>query len=50
MVFFGKLFNKGKFPEIKNFYKKLKSKFDDSFYLEIQRHGDDNELDLKNLI
>jgi DNA polymerase-3 subunit alpha len=42
--FFGKLFNKGKFSEIKNFYKKLKSKFDDRFYLEIQRHGDDNEI------
>jgi len=42
--FFGKLFNKGKLLEIKNFYKKLKSKFDDRFYLEIQRHGDDNEI------
>ena len=42
--FFGKLFNKGKLLEIKNFYKKLKSKFGDKFYLEIQRHGDDNEI------
>ena len=42
--FFGKLFNKGKLTEIKKLYKKLKSKFDDRFYLEIQRHGDDNEI------
>lgn len=42
--FFGKLFNKAKLSEIKNFYKKLKSKFGDKFYLEIQRHGDDNEI------
>ena len=42
--FFGKLFNKGQLSEIKNFYKKLKSKFDDRFYIEIQRHGDNNEI------
>ena len=42
--FFGKLYNKGKFSEIKKFYKNLKSKFEDRFYLEIQRHGDDNEI------
>ena len=42
--FFGELFNKGKFSEILELYKKLKSKFGDRFYLEIQRHGDQNEL------
>ena len=41
---FGELFNKGKFSEIFELYKKLKSNFGDRFYLEIQRHGDQNEL------
>ena len=41
---FGELFNKGKFSEILKLYKKLKSNFGDRFYLEIQRHGDQNEL------
>ena len=41
---FGKLFHKGKFPEIIDLYKKLNKKFDDSFYIEIQRHNDHNEL------
>ena len=40
---FGQLFNKGKFDEIKELYSKLKLKYDNSFYLEIQRHGDPNE-------
>ena len=40
---FGKLFDKGKFKEITNLYIKLKSKFKDRFYIEIQRHGDQNE-------
>ncbi len=42
--FFGKLFDKGKFNEINELYKKLKSYYGDRFYLEIQRHGDQNEL------
>ncbi|KRO74179.1 MAG: DNA polymerase III subunit alpha, partial [Pelagibacteraceae bacterium BACL5 MAG-120813-bin20] len=42
--FFGRLYKKGKFSEIKKFYKNLKSKFEDRFYLEIQRHNDDNEI------
>ena len=42
--FFGKLFQKGKFEEITNLYKKLSTKFNDRFYLEIQRHGDQNEI------
>ena len=40
---FGKLFNKGKFSEIQEIYGKLKSKYGDRFYIEIQRHGDQNE-------
>ena len=43
--FFGKLFNKGKFEDIKKLYKKLSSLLNDRFYLEIQRHGDINELE-----
>ncbi len=41
---FGKLFLKNKFDEINNIYKNLLSSFDDRFYLEIQRHNDENEL------
>ena len=40
---FGQLFIKGKFDEINDLYLKLKSKFNDCFYIEIQRHGDQNE-------
>ena len=40
---FGKLFDKGKFSEITNLYKQLSKKFNDRFYLEIQRHEDLNE-------
>ena len=42
--FFGKLFDKGKFTEIAELYKKFKFYYGDRFYLEIQRHGDKNEL------
>ena len=41
---FGQLFNKGKFTEIAELYSKLKSKYNDRFYIEIQRHGDQNEI------
>ncbi len=41
---FGKLFEKGKFLEIDDLYSKLKSKFKDRFYIEIQRHNDQNEI------
>jgi DNA polymerase-3 subunit alpha len=44
----GKLFNKGKFEEIDELYKKLQSKFEDRFYIEIQRHGDQNENSFEN--
>ena len=37
---FGKLFDKGKFTEIGDLYSKLKSKYLDRFYIEIQRHND----------
>ena len=40
---FGKLFDKGKFSEIEELYLKLKSQYKNSFYIEIQRHGDENE-------
>ena len=41
---FGQLFDKGKFTEIKELYSKLKSKLEERFYIEIQRHGDQNEI------
>jgi DNA polymerase-3 subunit alpha len=41
---FGKLFDKGKFSEIYDLYRKIKSNYNDRFYLEIQRHKDQNEL------
>lgn len=41
---FGKLFDKGKFAEIDELYNKIKNVFDDRFYLEIQRHNDQNEI------
>ncbi len=41
---FGKLFDKGKFSEIDELYNKIKNIFDDRFYLEIQRHNDQNEI------
>ncbi len=41
---FGNLFNKGKFSEINKLYQNLKEKYDDRFYIEIQRHGDQNEI------
>ena len=40
---FGQLFDKGKFTEIHDLYNKIKSKFGDRFYIEIQRHNDLNE-------
>ena len=41
---FGKLFEKGRLEEITKLYKNLSSIFNDRFYLEIQRHGDQNEI------
>ena len=49
---FGQLFNKGKFTEISELFSKLKDSFRDRFYIEIQRHGNQNEKDFEkfNLI
>jgi len=41
---FGKLFDKGKFAEINQLYSKIKNTFGNRFYLEIQRHKDQNEI------
>ncbi len=41
---FGKLFDKGKFTEIDETYSKIKTTFGDRFYIEIQRHNDQNEI------
>ena len=48
----GKLFFNGKNLEIENIYKKLKNNFKNNFYIEIQRHGDQNEksFELFNLM
>ena len=45
--FFGELFNKSKLIEIEKLYSKLKLKYGDRFYIEIQRHGDNNESDFE---
>ncbi|ARJ47782.1 DNA polymerase III subunit alpha [Candidatus Pelagibacter sp. RS39] len=49
---FGQLFNKGKFSEIGEIFSKLKANYGDRFYIEIQRHGDQNEKEFEkfNLI
>jgi len=39
----GKLFNSGKYDYIEEIYKKLADTYQDNFYIEIQRHGDQNE-------
>ncbi len=41
---FGTLFEKGKFLEIEKLYSNLKLNYGDRFYMEVQRHGDQNEL------
>ncbi len=41
---FGKLFDKGKFNDIQNLYGQIKKTFGDRFYIEIQRHNDQNEV------
>ena len=40
---YGFLSENSKFSEIVNLYSKLKSKYNDKFYIEIQRHNDSNE-------
>jgi DNA polymerase-3 subunit alpha len=44
----GKLFNKGKIKESEEIYKLLKDQFKDNFYIEIQRHEDQNEKSFEN--
>ncbi len=41
---FGKLFDRGKFTEIDELYIKIKNIFSNRFYIEIQRHNDQNEI------
>ena len=46
--FFGSLFNKGLLNEIEEILIKLKEKFQENIYIEIQRHNDLNEKDFEN--
>ena len=39
----GKLFNNGKYDDIDEVYKRLSINYKDNFYIEIQRHNDENE-------
>ena len=43
----GNLFNKGLLDEISNIYKILAENFIDDFYIEIQRHNDNNEINFE---
>ncbi len=45
----GKLFNNDKVNYIKEIYKKLKYSFNNNFYIEIQRHEDQNEKSFENI-
>ena len=44
----GKLFNKGKFAEIEEIYKLIKKNYGDNFYIEIQRHNEQNDKSFEN--
>ena len=44
----GKLFDKGKYNEIEEIYKSLNKIFINNFYIEIQRHNDENEKNFEN--
>ncbi len=44
----GKLFDKGKYSEIEEIYKSLNKTFINNFYIEIQRHNDENEKNFEN--
>ena len=44
----GKLFDKGKYNEIKEIYKLLNKTFINNFYIEIQRHNDEKEKNFEN--
>ena len=45
----GKLFNNGRLNDIEKIYKKILTSFNDRFYIEIQRHGDMNEVSFEKL-
>ena len=45
---FGRLFNKGLLNEMEEILIKLKEKFNDNIYIEIQRHKDINEKEFEN--
>ena len=45
---FGKLFDKGKYNDINEIYKSLNKIFINNFYIEIQRHNDENEKNFEN--
>ena len=44
---FGQLFDKGKFAEIHDLYSEIKKISGDRFYVEIQRHNDQNEINFE---
>ncbi len=44
----GKLFNKRRLNDIDEIYKKINSIYKENFYIEIQRHGDQNEKSFEN--
>ena len=44
----GKLFDKAKYNDIKEIYKLLNKIFINNFYIEIQRHNDENEKNFEN--
>jgi len=48
--FFGKLFYNNKLKLAENLIKKLKSSFTDRFYIEIQRHGEELEVNYENYL
>ena len=48
--FFGKLFNANKTKKIDEIINKLKISFKDRLYIEIQRHGEDQELNYENYL
>tara|TARA_B100000575_G_scaffold293846_1_gene306687 strand:+ start:83 stop:3499 length:3417 start_codon:yes stop_codon:yes gene_type:complete len=46
--FFGKLFYSNKLKLIEKLIKKIKASFHDRFYIEIQRHGEEQEINYEN--
>ena len=48
--FFGRLFYSNKVKHLEKIIEKLKSSFKDRFYIEIQRHGEDQEENYENYL